>query len=65
MRARSLLHLVIATPLFLEMGVRSSLVEERVERKVNGCCFRNTNTGRSTSGDPPLGMISVWTEFSI
>lgn len=34
MRARSLLHLVILTPQFLEMGVRSSLVEERVKRKV-------------------------------
>lgn len=65
MRARSLLHLVITTPLFLEMGVRSSLVEECVKRKVNGYCFRNTNTGSGTSCDPALGMISIWTEFSI
>lgn len=65
MRARPLLHLVVLTPQFLEMGVRSSLVEERVKRKVAGYCFGNTNTGSSTSCDPVLGMISIWTEFSI
>lgn len=62
---RCLLHLVVMTPLFLEMGVRSSLAEECVKSKVNSYCFRVTNTSSSTSRDPAVGMISVWTEYSM
>lgn len=57
------MDLVVMTPLFLEMGVRSSLVKECVKSKVTSYCFRVTNTSSSTSHDPAVGMISIWTEF--
>lgn len=62
---RCLLHFAVVTPLFLEMSVRSSLAEECVKSKVHSYCFRVTNTGSSTSRDPAVGMISIWTEFSM